>query len=242
MVNFSRFYDGDVSDLATVVAFDPGEKTGWCALGVPPYALDRQGVNLRDEMVCIEYGQISCRDQGGDAWANTVSKHAGLCLAGENAGVSRMLDIVARFGDPAVVFEDFIPDPKKFDQARHTLSPVRITSAFSFGFELQGWNLGQIFVQNRSLAKTTLTDIRLKNLGMYDDKSGPHARDATRHAFYFLRDCRGDRTNRESAAYKRHLAWPKLFHDPLATKKLQEKDSLKVRKPRPPGEIIQRLG
>ena len=242
MVNFSRFHEKP-QNLAVVVAFDPGETTGWCALGVPPDALTSCAGTLRQQLAHIEYGQIDCRSQGESAWRNTVQKHAGLNLAGENDGVNRMLDIVAQFGDrPAIVFEDFIPDPKKFDQARYTLSPVRLTSAFCFGLELQGWSLSQIFVQNRSLAKTTFTDTRLRNLGLYDQSSGPHARDAVRHAFYFLRDARGDETNLETSAYKRHLAWPRLYGDPILEKKLSEKDELKVRKPRPPGEIIRRLG
>ena len=242
MANFSRFAEKP-GNLAVVVAFDPGETTGWCALGVSPEALNDSNGDLRAALACIEYGQIDCRSQGEGAWRNTVAKHAGLNLAGENDGVNRMLDIVARFGDrPAIVFEDFIPDPKKFDQARHTLSPVRLTSAFCFGLELQGWDLSQIFVQNRSLAKTTFTDTRLRNIGLYDQSSGPHARDAVRHAFYFLRDTRGDRTNREKAAEKRHLAWPQFFDDPVSVAALREKDLSKLRKPKPKGEIIRRLG
>ena len=68
-----------------------------------------------------------------------------------------------------------------------------------------------IFLQNRSPVKTTCTDERLKRWNLYDRSSGPHARDATRHAFYFLRDCRG--SNME-AKQKRHLAWPHLYEDP----------------------------
>jgi len=69
----------------------------------------------------------------------------------------------------------------------------------------------RIHVQNRSLAKTTCSDIRLKHWGLYDHSSGAHARDATRHAYYFLRDRRGSSVE---AAEKRWRAWPHLFADP----------------------------
>jgi hypothetical protein len=205
--------------LATVVAFDPGETTGWCVMSVEKWALDMiivEKVPLEKSLVHIAYGQILCLD--------------------ENDGVSRMLDVWAQSPLACVVHEDFIIDFHKIDQARHTLSPVRITAKFEFGAYLQGLNEEQIFIQNRSPVKTTCTDERLKNWGLYDRHSGKHARDATRHAYYFLRTCRGNSLAAEEARWK---AWPWLFPDPLPEH--TKHGTFRMRK-RPEGERIPGLG
>mgnify|MGYP003514018621 FL=1 len=206
-------------DLCTVLAFDPGETTGWCVISVKPLWFngfhDYGGTPL-ESFDLFRYGQIDCVSKDLDGWFGTAQKHAGINMAGENAGIEMMVGMACyAYPKSVVVVEDFIPDMKRMDQARHTLSPVRITAGLSFGMsqELSHGRLSdeRIFIQNRSLAKTTCTDDRLKRWGMYDSKSGAHARDATRHAYYFLRDCMGDN---HKAAFKRHLAWPHLFDDP----------------------------
>ena len=216
MSNFSRFYDGDPDELAIVLAFDPGETTGWCAMGVERGALlspDTPTDTIQSRLVLCEYGEIDCSGTaviGGlpDGWL----KHAGLNLMGENFGVSRMMDMVHQWPKCTVVIEDFILDMKRADQARHTLSPVRITSALSYAMFTSGHNSDRIIVQNRSMAKTTCTDERLKNWGLYDRRSGPHARDAVRHAFYLLRTCRGSGAEVDQ---RRHIVFPQLFKDNL---------------------------
>lgn len=243
MGNFSKFYEGPKRDLVTVLAFDPGETTGWCLLGVPPSALTTPGVDLRVALRHIEYGQISCRDQSASGWSDTVHKHAGLMMEAENNGVTKMLDLLSIYPDSAVIFEDFIPD-ERFDQARHTLSPVRIISAFCYGMQTQGFLLEQIHIQNRSMAKTTCTDLRLKNWGLLDRNSGGHARDATRHAYYFLKDCCGVGTQTEKdrfqAAEKRHRAWPKRYPDPVIVVPEVAKKMNKPKRPQVVGERINR--
>jgi hypothetical protein len=195
------------------------------------------GDTLHGALRHIEYGQIDCREQGAEGWAATAKKHQGLMLYGENRAVTRMLDLLDNFPKAAIVLEDFILDFNKADMARHTLSPVRITSAFCYGMEQQGFSLDQVHVQNRSLAKTTCTDLRLKNWGLYDSHSGPHARDAVRHCYYFLRNCRGAGIE---AQENRHNAWPHLFADPLLSK---DADSpTRVKKPEKIGERITGLG
>lgn len=239
MAKFSRFYDGDLSTLAVIIGIDPGETTGWCVLGVDPATLLGAGKpddTLESRLLHVEYGQIDCSlTAASGAIPDAVRKHAGLNLAGENAGVKRMLDLVLRFNNPAIVIEDFILDMNRADQARHTLSPVRITSALSFGLHTIGLDPSSIFVQNRSLAKTTCTDLRLKNWGLYDSFSGPHARDAVRHAFYLLRTCRG--AGIESAE-RRHFVFPHLFDDPLR----DQRSAPKAKQTKPLGERIPNLG
>lgn len=239
MTNFSRFYEGDSRELAIILAFDPGETTGWCALGVDPATLlgaDGPEDVLQKRLLLCDYGEIDCSaTAAATAIPDSIRRHAGLNLMGENLGVHKMLKLVNEWPNCTVVIEDFILDMNRADQARHTLSPVRITSAFSYALFADGHNSEHIIVQNRSLAKTTCTDLRLKNWGLYDSGSGPHARDACRHAFYLLRTCRG--AGIESAE-RRHIVFPDLFDDPVANRL----STPKVKKEKPLGERIPNLG
>jgi hypothetical protein len=211
MANYSCF-DGDPEDLAVIVAFDPGGTTGYCVMGVPPEALIASS-GLRDALCYIDYGQIDCGTRHGQTGVGMKRGHDGLNISGETDGIVRMMNIWDSFDYCAVVLEDFVLDVGKANMGRDLLTPVRIIAGFS---TLMQYSYGpevmeSIFIQNRSLAKTTCTDDRLKNWNLYDGSSGAHARDATRHAYYFLRDCSG---GNDDSRVKRHLAWPHLFDDP----------------------------
>lgn len=149
-----------------VLAFDPGQTTGWCYMAMPKGLLRLTGVEDLDDWV---YGEIDCLD--------------------ENSGAMSMLELVGQYPNAALIVENFIAD-HRMDKAKHTLSPVRMTAAFSYAL----WRdfPGKRFsYQSASQAKTTCTDDRLKLWELYDRFSGPHARDATRHAFLYLRVQRG---------------------------------------------------
>lgn len=207
------FEDYKVDHFATVLAFDPGETTGWCVMRVRDDQLTTEAPRVPlEKALWFDTGQIPCID--------------------ENRGVSDMLDLWNNFQPGIVVHEDFIVDMNKIDQARHTLSPVRVMAKFEFGAFLQGLPYQTIVLQNRSPVKTTCTDDRLKRWNLYDRNSGPHARDAVRHAFYFLRNCRG---NSLAAEEQRWKAWPHLFNDPMP--EATAKGFIKIRK-RPVGERI----
>lgn len=211
MSSFARFHRNP-DELAIVIAFDPGGTTGFAVLGVLPERLIT-GTALHTHLAHVEYGQIDCGTRHGQTGVGMARGHDGMNMPGEYDGIVRMLNVWDEFDSPAVVIEDFVLDVHKANRGRDLLTPVRIISGFttlmqySFGPEaLEG-----IFIQNRSLAKTTCTDDRLKHWSIYDSNSGPHARDAVRHAFYFLRDCCGRGLD---ARRKRHLSWPHLFDDP----------------------------
>lgn len=240
MASFFRIYDGDPRELAIIIAFDPGETTGWCAMGVDPVTLlgaDTPVDVLQDRLLLCEYGEIDCSATaaGGAGIPDSVRRHAGLNLTGENVGIDQMIGLVEDWPHAAIVIEDFILDMNRADQARHTLSPVRITSALSYGLHAIGYSTSKIIVQNRSLAKTTCTDLRLKNWGLYDNRSGPHARDAVRHAFYLLRTCRGSGIE---SAERRHIVFPDLFDDPISNRS----SAAKTKHKKPLGDRIPNLG
>ena len=220
---------------AAVIAFDPGETTGYAVMVVDREKLLTGAIQDRTDLKFFDYGQIDCVSTTVDGWSMAALTTASWNTAGEYNGICQMLAIANSFEYAAIVCEDFIPDPKKFDQARHTLSPVRIMSGFSFGLRQRDDSMEKhfhtpFFIQNRSLAKTTCNNDRLRHYMLYDDKSGPHARDATRHAFYFLRDCS---IAQPGSAYKRHLAWPHLYLDPATNI-----PDAKKKRPRKLGEII----
>jgi hypothetical protein len=213
MPNYAKFHYAPEL-LANVIAFDPGGTTGYCIMGVAPEALTGKPAQpLFAQLSHIEYGEIDCGTKHGQTGAGMNRGHDGLNMPGEYDGIVKMMNLREDFQESPIVVEDFVLDVHKANRGRDLLLPVRIIAGFStllqysFGPEA----LSRIFIQNRSLAKTTCTDERLRNWGMYDTSSGAHSRDATRHAFYFLRNCSGDDSD---ARYKRHLAWPHLFDDP----------------------------
>lgn len=215
-MGFERFHENP-DELAIVVAFDPGGTTGFCVLGVAPDALVTNGTPLEQSLLHAEYGEIDCGTRHGQTGVGMARGHDGLNLPGEIDGIVRMINIWEEYDSPAVVLEDFVLDVHKANRGRDLLTPVRIIAGFttlmhySFGIGV----LDGLFIQNRSLAKTTCTDERLMTWNLYDRNSGPHARDALRHAFYFLRSCCG---NSPDSQLKRHLAWPQFFDDPAITR------------------------
>ena len=232
-----------------VVAFDPGGTTGWAVLQCDSSALDGRARNtqsaLWELLLHKDYGEIDCGTKQNETGVGVKRGHGAQNILGEDIGVDQILDIVLRkFPASAIVTEDFILDMGRADMSRDILLPVRIMARMDYGLH-RDWALHhrsgrhplhRFFVQNRALAKTTCSDTRLRNWKLYDPKSGPHARDAMRHAYYFLRSCRG---NDPASALRRHLAWPHLFADPA---KLTNSDIPKAgRKPAKKGTVIPHL-
>ena len=151
-------------DEHEVIAFDPGQTTGWCYMAMPRGLKKIEGFSSLND---FEVGEIDCLD--------------------EHAGIMSMLALTVEHPDATVVLESFTPD-HRMDKAKHTLSPVRISAGFAYGY-WRDFGKGVVY-QTASQAKSTCTDDRLKVWELYDRYSGPHARDATRHAFLYLRMAR----------------------------------------------------
>ncbi|UVK63880.1 RuvC-like resolvase [Gordonia phage LilyPad] len=221
--------DLELEDYASIVALDPGGTTGWSIFQVQPEALssleEHQQYGVLNNVVDWKHGQIDCGSQKGN---RGTGGHRNISTSGEAVGAGEILGLLRSWPAAAVVIEDFILDPKRFNMGRDLLSPVRLTATVSYDLWLQGRDY---FVQSASLAKTTCTDDKLKQWAYYSSSGGlGHARDADRHALTFLR--RAAQRSPEAKAL-RELAWPHLFgpgqefYDPGMT--LQQRRAAKAR-------------
>lgn len=197
-------YDGDL-EYCTLLGVDPGGTTGWSLISVLPEALDPRWPEIRvaENTVSWTHGQIDCGSKKGNL-GNSL--HKGISTAGENRGLSELIGLERNWPTCAVVIEDFILDPGRFNTGRDLLSPVRLTSALGFDLWLQK---RVYFTQSASMAKTAISDERLKLWGYYTSVGGlGHARDADRHVLTFLRRCQ---QNSPQGRALREQAWPHLF-------------------------------
>jgi len=170
------------SHRLSVFAVDPGETTGWAVVSVPPESLLDRSINLLEDME-FDCGQLT---------------------GSEDAQAERLCDLAITFDGP-VIIEDFTL--RQFRMDRSLLSPVRVTAKLEYDIYLVNKDVGKesqirIKKQQPSLAKSTATDARLKEWGLWE-VGAPHARDAIRHAVTFLRRAKADRKIRQ-------WAWPDL--------------------------------
>jgi hypothetical protein len=183
--------DTDSSGWANVIAIDPGGTTGWSVMMVHPDALSEPDVAILGNLEHWSHGQFY-----GD----------------EDSQAKQVMELVECWPDAAVVMEDFIL--RRSSKDRDLLSPVRMASKVEFG--LKWWpGLGGIrrkmpvFYQPTSVL-AAIHDGRLREWGFYDEEGGMvHARDADRHALYFLRDCKNPKKGKEL----RLKAWPDLYEE-----------------------------
>lgn len=191
--------------MATVIAIDPGETTGWAMWNVFPEALCDPKEKILNCVQMWTHGQVECVER----FDSDEFEDQGVAFVTESEaiGVAELVGLLRSWEGATVVIESFILRQQRKDSA--LLSPVRITAAISQWLWQQRRTY---FVQQPSLAKTTITDARLKDWGLYHRAGGHvHARDADRHALTFLRRCKAD-------AQFRHKAFPHLFDENGAAK------------------------
>lgn len=172
------------TSCATVIALDPGGTTGWSLVSVQPEVLFDPKADLMKGVKLWQHGQIDCGSLKGDRGMNGYGDiDDGVSVKGEAAGVNEIISLLRVWPGAAIVIEDFIV--RQFNKSRDFLAPVRITAAINQ--YLYNQRRGS-YVQQPALAKTTMTDDRLKKFNMYERSGGAvHARDADRHAVTFLR-------------------------------------------------------
>lgn len=156
----------------SVFAVDPGETTGWALLTVSAACLLDRRTSLFEDLE-FDCGQVT---------------------GSEDIQAVELGEMLWQFRGP-VIIEDFIL--RQFRQDRSLLAPIRLTAKLEYEIYIsneQRGNTGKQRVkkQQPSLAKTTATDERLKEWGLWE-VGAPHARDAIRHAVTFLRRAKTDR-------------------------------------------------
>ncbi|UJQ86153.1 RuvC-like resolvase [Gordonia phage Zany] len=190
--------------FVTVIAIDPGETTGWALWNLYPEVLVYDDEKISDNIQMWTHGQVECVSRFED----DDFEDLGIAFVNESEaiGVAELVGLLRSWDGAAVVIESFILRQQRKDAS--LLSPVRITAALSQWL----WQQRRLyFVQQPSMAKTTVTDARLKTWGFYERSGGmQHARDADRHAITFLRRCKG---SNPAACKLRHKAWPHIFDE-----------------------------
>lgn len=182
-------FEGGVADTQKlfVVAFDPGEKTGWCVMRVQLDALLAGG---------LRGVALAHPDPDVFSW------NAGYFQGPEPWQAELMLALVRgcwSFGDGEfemgsdsdlfiVVIEQFKLRMISMDD--NLLSPVRIPAAFG----ALNWRVGAWPVLWSPIpdAMKVMTDERLRSFNLWSGvagRDGEHQRDATRHAALWVRKC-----------------------------------------------------
>ena len=156
--------DLDIDDLYVCVSFDPGGTTGWAVFGVHSDAINDPEYRIIDN---IEFWSL------GEFWGP------------DREQAREMFELVEQWPTAKIVMEDFVL--RKFSSARELLSPVRICERFCGRMDQAG-DERPIIKQQPSLAMSTITDARLKKMGLYNATVGKeHGRDATRHNLTWLK-------------------------------------------------------
>lgn len=149
-------------DPYSVVAFDPGGDTGWTVFSI-------YGEAMWDEEYLIT--------------ANIIHWEAGEFVGSLDDQVDEAVELVNAWEDADIVSEDFILG--QFLPGREVLDPVRVNAKLEYAIRPR-----YVHLQSPALAKTTITDDRLRDMGLWQDErlvGKKDARSAVRHALTFAR-------------------------------------------------------
>ena len=146
-------------DLYVALGIDQGGTSGWSVMGIHPDAMES--------------------DPDIRVMANVMFWSAGEFTGDEHSQVDELAELVESWPSARLVMERFVLRKNSMDPGM--LSPVRI------GFAVEHRVRPRYFVlQQPSLAMTTVTDDRLRDMGLWIPGK-EHARDATKHVVTFLK-------------------------------------------------------
>ena len=183
----------------TVISIDPGGTTGWSRMVVHPEALVDPEIPILTNILDRANGQVRAIPATPNGKA---PKALNLALEERRCIKTLVSDVLYPWYGAALVIEDFLLRKKVMD--RELLSPVRLCAALELAAEYEGFSM-TLHRQSPSEAKTTATDARLKDWGLYSRAGGmQHARDADRHSITFLRRAK-------ARGSVRGEAWPHLY-------------------------------
>lgn len=199
-----------------IFAIDPGYTTGWSALKVPVGLLSGLGVTRTLARCRWRHGQV-LRSGAGQG-----TLHQGIS---DSAHVNDILSVARTIYDEWFFDSNEMLDDHSFGYEHGWESDVFVIVSESFSLRLLSQDptllapvrvnsllidrmvmtdqIHRLFFQSPSDAKNVVTDARLKSWAMYRDSSGPHARDADRHAILFLRKFAESRDLREKLGFGR---------------------------------------
>lgn len=161
-----------------VMAYDPGETTGWACYRTSVGLLRTRGTRVALARSQWALGQVHASPE---AWrtGQWVSDNVERMLA---AGRWCYEELVQPGDTWAFVYEGFRLREHSSDES--LLAPVKVASVWKD--RLRDVKL-PIYEQLPSGPLHTVSDRRLQEWCMYRRESGAHARDAQRHAIHFLR-------------------------------------------------------
>lgn len=167
-----------VDEGLNLFAVDPGGTTGWAMFWIPTANMLARDIDVLED-VEFDCGQ----------WDGPEDKQTDEFLL-ELSGL-----------DCPIIFEDFLL--RQFRRDRDLLSPVRVMAKMEYCLyrlrnDLCDGRAYPVRKQQASLAKSTATDDRLKEWGLWEPGK-PHARDAIRHGVTFLRRAKADQRLRDWA-------------------------------------------
>lgn len=149
----------DDPDMYTIIGIDPGGITGWSVFGIHPDVFSGNP----------EFRVID----NVDFWT------AGQFTGNEDDQTDEIVELINSWPGARIAMEDFIL--RKVGMAREMLSPVRITAKVEWAIRPRYFVL-----QQPSLAMTTITDERQKEMGFWLPGK-EHARDAVKHCLTFAK-------------------------------------------------------
>jgi hypothetical protein len=168
-----------------IMGIDPGGGTGICVW--TDEGKDREVGFVLGGGVAGEAGELLFYDE----LYPSLAMHKALELpgkydprdwrSGEYMVVMQVFGLVEKYGPDLMACEDFVLREGRHTGDRVALSPVRLQAQIDLMARVLDVPL-RIVWQQASLAKTTVTDERLRSMGLWVKGGKGHHRDAIRHA------------------------------------------------------------